>query len=1784
MENDDCEEVANDMAKAGLIMEEDARIVFKLLKSQLISLNRERSEKKAQMLFNQDLINEQNLLLEQQLMQVKMIQNQQQAGPVDQVNPGLLNGVGPQPTLAGVQLDQQSQLLQAQQQLFQHQLQLNNEETAMQLLQHNLMQARMSPSYGSIQQQVMMEQNLLNHQMLEQQKQVMMDPNNTQPQQQQQQMNDQQQVLQQQIIQQQQNIIAQQAAAIQQKQFEDQMNQENMMAAPQNLVSGQMLDPSLQNLQNILTQIIHRPDNLQPRKENEAEAQQAQQQQTQQMMNQQTENVDQQQQQEELKQKMQNLIGAQIQQQNAQFLQQNQQYMQPILNAVDQTLLAQQQQMAQAQQQISQAQQQLNMQKQMLAQQQLVLQQQMLAQQQLQMPGQTLSPQHIRNLQQQQYLAQQELQLQSQQNLLDQQNLALYAQQQQIMGHHQQKVEEILRAQRPMYQRQGSEQSQISTADVHEQQNQNQMVQDQYQQKVLQQQMSMDQIQYQNLQNLMQKQQSEEHSFHHQMHAMQGQSLPHNMMAQNFSVVQQNERQISSHEGTPVQNYTANPLQMYQQAQSQPMQQILQNMQYQVETSMPSSVPQNLPQSIQQDVNQLAVQSVAQPIQSMPQPIASVPQSVPQQTPSVQPLSSVPQPAQTIPQPSQSIPQSVPHSIPQPAQSVPQPMQSVPQPMPIQTMPQSTVPQSYPQQINTQPAVPASLPQPLPEQNLSAEHAENGYHSNGTQKEQFLTPLSEFPSAATHHEAIRQPELSSVEEKQAETQEVGTAIPSPIASEKKSRGSKKRSREKDKLPKLTVLEVSEEANVVECQLESKSKTVTFKFNVTDVNPEEIASNLVSNNLLPEWQSTVFTELIRDIVGQLLADPSVTPVLNHQHHSALRLTIDKTDYDSETTEREENLTDSNQDNSECTTPTASHDNIAAELAYDLPEPDVEPAPDHKPPAPLASRKISTASSIGSNQSDGGSMAPERSGSTESQNGEKKSQKPTRKISRFLVSPVVDRGEDTAEEPEVKEEKKEDVAVAVTSAPVTSVPVTSVPVTSVPVTSAPVTQVVPQENRVPTHQYPAPAQATQTLAEPAPQPQPQPPQTQPPPQPQPQPQPQRPESNEPVSIQTSVPLLPHQFPQAGIDPSILHAALQPSLGNLSTPLQIATDPGALGLQHPTPPITTPAPNAPMLHVGLATGLAAAGLGGAGLNTSGLGLPPRAPAPTPHAGLTPAADAPHAHADAPHSADNIQRMLLKQNIINQQQNLTGPNLLGLLNQPQFPQPDLALHPAMLNNAQPAGAGQFAPPRFYQPMLATANDFIVQQQALQTSVGQLAGQQVGGFLPPGMLAAPSRAFNQNLIHQNLGKISSGGQNLSLGAQGIGLMGQNLGQLVAHRAVSHALARRAVDIEMANMNKVNSTGSSQPSTPNKGHSYSEYMLSLHHKLASISNSGPVSPQSPIEYSPALSPTHRPLHSLAKSEGTDGAAAAQTARHAEALATLDHELSKISLQYKHHQPKDVFIDHTAEQHEMLGANINDSAVNTYEELGEMWESGSPRFRVSRATPLRGYSLCRLLPHHAKDKLDLSSGVDGAYEETETGETTEAGEAALDSASCNNSSCSDPGGDTYVITPRRPAAYLVHDALAPRPATIIDPCRAQVEPSKSAEASPDSETEHSFLVLDRLRQLTCAVIARSLALHADPAFSAFVDAPEAGDKDDQLGVECTESGPASEELATWVLADTEGDTAEGGGGVAGGGAAERGVCRARNGRGLVADLVIDETFTDKVLCRQVVLVSLAPAQL
>ncbi|XP_038219386.1 serine/threonine-protein kinase WNK1-like isoform X2 [Zerene cesonia] len=1286
MEKDDCEELANEMAKAGLIMGEDARIVFKLLKSQLISLKRERSEKKAQMLFNQEIINEQNRQqqLQQQLRQVKMIQSQQQAGPVDQVKSGLLNGVGTQPAL--VQLDQQSQqLFQAQQQLLQHQFQqhLTNEEKAMKLFQQNLIQARMSPSLNSDQhllqqqqlieqnikqQQVMMEQNLLSQQMLEQsvQGQGFMDQqvqqNLLEPQQaplQQNLLNQQlvaneinntNQAWQQQIIQRQQNIIAQQAAAIQQKQLEEQLTvQDQAMTGPQpNLVTGQVLDPSLQNLQNILAQIIHRPDTLQSRKESESEAQPQPPQQAQQpVVSQQTEMVEMQQQLPQEQENMQlntNLLNVQMPQHTSQNInytqaQQNLNYMQPnLLTAVDPAIFAQQQQVAQAQQQVAQAQQQLNMQKQMLAQQQLVLQQQLISHQQLQMPGQTLSPQHIRNLQQQQYLAQQELQLQTQQNLIDQQNLALLTQKHQLMGQQQQKVEEILRGQRPMYTRQGSEQSQISTADVHDQQQT--LVPDPYQQKPpLQPQMSIDQMQYQNqfMDKQIQKQPSEEQQYHPQVHPMQGQSLPHNMLAQ-FNLVQ-NERQISSHEGTPVQNYSANPM-MYQQNQQMQMQNVAyqqvesssvpasmtQNAQVTQYMDIPSSIPSSMPQTSQpiqpdlqqtQQMPQQIQQQQIQPQQSQQQQIQP-PQSQQQQ---IQPQQSQQQQMQSQQQQMQ-VPQSQQHQQQIPPQSQQQQIQQQQlQQQQIQQQ-QQQMQQQQQHQMSQQPQQQISQPQQIQQQTTQAQPPqqqmqqvqqevpqqlpikpeENGVSS----KEQFHTPMSDLPGG--QQDAMWQPELGAVEEKQPETQQestAGAAIPSPIAGEKKSRGSKKRSREKERLPRLTVLAVAESGSVVECQLESKSKTVTFKFHVPDVNPEDLANNLVTNNLLPEWQSGAFTEWIRDIVHQLQAEPL--------HPAALRLHIDKTDYDSETTEREENLTDSNQDNSECTTPTASHDHIALELdeapAADAPATDAPatdaPAADAPPTdaraADALARKISTASSIGSNQSDGGPMAPERAGSIES-NGEKKSQKPTRKISRFLVSPVVDRGED------VPDEKSEIAPAEVEKEPPKEPQVNGLPE---PEPERPAA--VPQEKYVPTHQYSLPSQPQVTdhrpeLTAAAPHPTTAPPIT----------------TTIPINLQATI---PQPLPFQAINP-ILNGSLQPNLANLTTPLQIATDTPLLGLSQVGTPMGVGADLGLNLGLQVAPGLADP------LGRLQLGQPTLTPTPAVSDTLT--------------NAENIQRMLLKQNII--------------------------------------------------------------------------------------------------------------------------------------------------------------------------------------------------------------------------------------------------------------------------------------------------------------------------------------------------------------------------------------------------------------------------------------------------------------------------------------------------------------------------------------------------------
>lgn len=61
----------------------------------------------------------------------------------------------------------------------------------------------------------------------------------------------------------------------------------------------------------------------------------------------------------------------------------------------------------------------------------------------------------------------------------------------------------------------------------------------------------------------------------------------------------------------------------------------------------------------------------------------------------------------------------------------------------------------------------------------------------------------------------------------------------------------------ERYPKLVVLSLTEE-KIVECEMEVKPKTVTFKFDVHEVNPVEVANDLVKYFLRE------FSELLIDI--------------------------------------------------------------------------------------------------------------------------------------------------------------------------------------------------------------------------------------------------------------------------------------------------------------------------------------------------------------------------------------------------------------------------------------------------------------------------------------------------------------------------------------------------------------------------------------------------------------------------------------------------------------------------------------------------------------------------------------------------------------------------------------------------------------------------------------------------------------------------------------------------------------------------------------------------------
>ena len=82
---------------------------------------------------------------------------------------------------------------------------------------------------------------------------------------------------------------------------------------------------------------------------------------------------------------------------------------------------------------------------------------------------------------------------------------------------------------------------------------------------------------------------------------------------------------------------------------------------------------------------------------------------------------------------------------------------------------------------------------------------------------------------------------------------IGSSTPQSIANTGAAKKRRSNNKSTERYPKLVVLSLLDE-KVVECEMEVKPKTVTFKFDVYEVNPVEVANDLVSANFADNFQS------------------------------------------------------------------------------------------------------------------------------------------------------------------------------------------------------------------------------------------------------------------------------------------------------------------------------------------------------------------------------------------------------------------------------------------------------------------------------------------------------------------------------------------------------------------------------------------------------------------------------------------------------------------------------------------------------------------------------------------------------------------------------------------------------------------------------------------------------------------------------------------------------------------------------------------------------------------
>ncbi|XP_037045550.1 uncharacterized protein LOC119080996 isoform X3 [Bradysia coprophila] len=178
------------------------------------------------------------------------------------------------------------------------------------------------------------------------------------------------------------------------------------------------------------------------------------------------------------------------------------------------------------------------------------------------------------------------------------------------------------------------------------------------------------------------------------------------------------------------------------------------------------------------------------------------------------------------------------------------------------------------------------------------------FAQNQQHNQQSISPnfqqLNSVNSPQLPQNPIQVPSQTPVQQPvQSQSQSLSSS-PNPTSNITKTPTTKQKSRRSNKsterVPKLVVMSV-QNGTLVDCSMDNKLKTITFKFDISDVNPVEVANDLISKDLLSESQSVVFADMVRDIVRQLKLNPNQIPV-----PTASRRNVDKVRHASLTRQR------------------------------------------------------------------------------------------------------------------------------------------------------------------------------------------------------------------------------------------------------------------------------------------------------------------------------------------------------------------------------------------------------------------------------------------------------------------------------------------------------------------------------------------------------------------------------------------------------------------------------------------------------------------------------------------------------------------------------------------------------------------------------------------------------------------------------------------------------------------------------------------------------------------